>query len=290
MIHSMTGFARVEELHQLGSLIWELRSVNHRYLDLSFRLPEDFRTLEPTLRERIGKRLSRGKVEVNLRWQAASSLSTSFQLNEALLSQYLSTCEALSSRFSHLAPINPLELLKTPNVLIPEALPLDQLHITALAALDRALDVLVSSRQAEGARLAETLRERATAVAERVEEVALHQPEVIEKQRERLLSRLEELQSEVPIDSARLEQEMVFAAQRLDIDEELDRLRSHLDELNQILQSTEPVGRKLDFLMQEFNREANTLSSKSSDTSSTHHAVEMKVLIEQMREQIQNIE
>ena len=290
MIHSMTAFARCEEQLPLGLLIWELRSVNHRYLDISLRLPEEFRSLEPAVRERVGKRLARGKLDITLKWLAAPSANASVQINQTLLAQYLQACTSLLNWFPDLNPVNPLELLKIPGMLMTEELPLDVVLAAARSSLETALDALIASRRAEGARLADTLRERAETIATLVRTVALQRPEVLQKQRDKLRSRLQELQQEVQVDAARLEQEMVIAAQRLDIDEELDRLRSHLTELNAILDAPEPVGRKLDFLMQEFNREANTLSSKSSDTTTTRSAVEMKVLIEQMREQVQNIE
>lgn len=290
MIHSMTAFARAETQITQGQLIWELRSVNHRYLDISLRLPEDFRALETPLREQIQSRLTRGKVDATLKWIPCKTTLSAVQLNHEFVEQTHKAVTVLSGYFPQISPINPLEFLKMPGALIPTEIPLEPVTEAALSLLGTGLESLVESRQTEGARLGEMIQERADTIAELILTVATQRPEVLSKLREKLIRRLEEIRKEIEVDSHRLEQEMVFAAQRLDVEEELDRLRSHLQELNKVLAADEPVGRKLDFLMQEFNREANTLSSKSSDAITTRCAVEMKVLIEQMREQIQNIE
>jgi uncharacterized protein (TIGR00255 family) len=290
MIRSMTAFSRQEHPCLHGRLVWEIRSVNHRYLDISIRLPEEFRSLEQAVRDAVSAKLNRGKVECHLKYTAGHELSPGFTLNSELANKLIEACTSLSTQMPAFQPVSPLELLKYPGVMAKEEPNLEPLFESALSALDSALAHLIASRESEGLRMAELIRERAATIASLIEEVALQRPEVLKKIREKLLNRLQDFQKEVQVDSHRLEQEMVFAAQRLDVDEELDRLRSHLQELEQILRAPEPVGRKLDFLMQEFNREANTLSSKSADATTTRCAVEMKVLIEQMREQVQNIE
>lgn len=288
MIRSMTAFARSERQGEWGKLTWELRSVNHRYLDLYPRLPEELRFLEPAVRERAGAHLSRGKVECTLRWRPAPGQGGRVGVNEAYAEQVLGACEALARRLGNAAPISPLALLCTPGVMQEREPDLEPVAGAATALLDDCLVALAEMRGREGGRLAEIVRERAQRVGVLAQEVRARRVEVNAAVRERLLARIADLGVEA--DSGRLEQELAFIAQRLDVDEELERLAGHVSEIEATLGADEPVGRRLDFLMQELNREANTLSSKSSDQQTTRAAVEMKVLIEQMREQIQNIE
>jgi uncharacterized protein (TIGR00255 family) len=288
MIRSMTAFARSERQGEWGKLSWELRSVNHRYLDLHPRLPEELRFLEPVVRERAGRQLSRGKVECTLRWRPAPGHGGRVGINEAYAQQMVDACDALARRLTDPAPVSPLALLCSPGVMQEGEPDLEPVAGAAATLLDECLVALGEMRGREGARLAEIVRDRARRVGELAEVVRARRVEVNAAVRERLLGRIADLGVEA--DSGRLEQELAIIAQRLDVDEELERLAGHVAEIEATLEADEPVGRRLDFLMQELNREANTLSSKSSDQETTRAAVEMKVLIEQMREQIQNIE
>ena len=288
MIRSMTAFAQKEQQSAWGMITWELRSVNHRYLETVIRLPEVLRFLEPAVRERIGHYLSRGKVECSLKFQSAAGALAEITLNRPLVERLLTVAAELEQLMGPGTGLRPVDVLHWPGV-VSEAEPdLEEVKMAVLAGLDEALVELVATREREGNRTAEMIRQRCQASSEQVQQVRARRPEVVAKLRERLFTRLAELPVEA--DPGRLEQEMAIIAQRLDVEEELDRLDAHLSEIGQVLQRTEPVGRRLDFLMQELNREANTLSSKSSDTETTRAAVELKVLIEQMREQVQNIE
>ena len=288
MIRSMTGFARVARDTDAGQLVWELRSVNHRYLEATPRLPEEFRPLEPQVREHLAARLARGKVEATLRWQPAPELQARIEINEPLLRALIETVERVDGWLRNPARIDGLSLLQWPGALRESELDLKPLFADALLALDEAIEALRAHREREGARLAGLLRERARGIGELVRALRARRELLMQGLRDKLMARIEAL--DIEADPQRLEQELVFVAQRLDVDEELDRLDSHLAELEQALQADEPVGRRLDFLMQEFNREANTLGSKSHDAETTRLVVELKVLIEQMREQVQNIE
>jgi uncharacterized protein (TIGR00255 family) len=288
MIRSMTAFERQECQGEWGKLSWELRSVNHRYLDIYPRLPDELRQLEPVVRERLSKRLSRGKVECSLRFRPVAGLSSEVELNWPYADRLLSAAAALAQRMGAAAPLNPLELMRLPGVLKEGEQDLEPVAKAALELLERTLDGFVTGREREGARLAEIVAERAQRVGELAQQVRARRTQVNALVRERLLNRLRDLG--VSADPGRLEQEMVMIAQRMDVDEELERLATHVAEVERVLRQREPVGRRLDFLMQELNREANTLSSKAADSETTQAAVEMKVMIEQMREQIQNIE
>ncbi|MFC1684788.1 YicC/YloC family endoribonuclease [Pseudomonadota bacterium] len=284
----MTAFARKEYRDDQGELIWELRSVNHRYLETSVRLPEELRSLEPVVRERLGKRLSRGKVDCSLRFRPSQSAAATMKTNERLALQLLEASEEVGHLIHEGVPPSIMDILRWPGVLEIEARDLTPVQKQASELLEEAIDSLIETRQREGARLAEMIQERTAAMAGHVARVREVMPQILEGIRGRLQVRLEELSQE--LDAGRVEQEMVLLTQRLDVDEEMDRLGAHLDEVNRVLQQDEPVGRRLDFLMQELNRETNTLSSKSNDVETTRIAVDMKVLIEQMREQVQNIE
>ena len=288
MIHSMTAFARQEYRDDQGELIWELRSVNHRYLEVFVRLPEELRTLEPLVRERINKRLGRGKVDCSLRFKPAHAVVARLDVNERLTGQLMEAADKVGHLLHEAVPPSIMDVLRWPGVLEVEAQDLSPVQAQAADLLDQAIDSLIETRQREGARLAELIRQRSAAMREHVGQVKQRIPQVLEAVRERVRLRLDEVREE--LDPGRLEQEMVLLAQRLDVDEEMDRLYTHLDEVDRVLQQDEPVGRRLDFLMQELNRETNTLTSKSNDAETTQIAVDMKVLIEQMREQVQNIE
>lgn len=286
MIRSMTAFASAEGTSPLGALACELRSVNHRYLEQSPRLPEDVRRFEPIIRERVAARLARGKVDVTMRLRGGEQ-TDSLQVDHGLLERLAELHRDLEGRFSGLR-VETTELLRYPGVLRAPGVDDAALQSALLEVLDQALEVLIETRRREGAKLAALLHERLDGIETIVARVREWMPDIRKALRERLETRLADLGQ--PADPGRLEQELVLQVTRADVDEELDRLQAHIAEARRVLGLDEPVGRRLDFLMQEFNREANTLGSKSVDTRSTNAAVELKVLIEQMREQVQNIE
>jgi uncharacterized protein (TIGR00255 family) len=288
MISSMTAFARQEADTALGVLSWELRSLNHRYLELGVRLPEELRAVEAALRERAGKRLGRGKVECNCRYRPAASGTVPLDIDQDNLGRLLAACETVGARLAESVPLNPVELLRWPGVVREEVVDTGPLVKAALALFEQTLDELVAARQREGMQIRELLLRRCTAMEQLVAQARVLQPEIRAALRAKLEARLDEL--EIPADPGRLEQELVLQLQKIDVDEELDRLQSHVGEVRRVLDRREPVGRRLDFLMQELNREANTLGSKSVAVDSTNISVELKVLIEQMREQVQNVE
>ncbi len=288
MIRSMTAFARQEAQGEWGALQLELRSVNHRYLEVNPRLPEDLRQLEPKIRERVVKNLSRGKVDCTLRYQPPRELPGDLALNRELVKKLAHASREIDGLIYNPAPVNSFELLRWPGVLESARVDEGQLQSEALVLLEKALTELNDNRCREGKTLRKIILQRCDAAAEVVAGVRQRLPEVLAGLRRRLHERLAELRQE--LDEGRLEQEMVLMAQKLDVDEEMDRLETHLSEVRQVLDRDEPVGRRLDFLMQELNREANTLGSKSADSETTKASVELKVLFEQMREQIQNIE
>ncbi|WP_312914203.1 YicC/YloC family endoribonuclease [Stenotrophomonas sp.] len=286
MIRSMTAYAGGERVTPWGTLGCELRSVNHRFLEVGVRLPEDLRSLEPQLRERIAARLSRGKLDLVMRLRAPET-ATSLSVNEALVDQLGDLARRLHSRFPDMR-IGFTELLQYPGVLQAESTDAAALQAEALALLDEVVDGFVAAREREGDKLATAISERVDAVERIAAEVRELIPAIREGQRVKLAARLADLPH--PVDPGRAEQELVMWLQKLDVDEELDRLGSHIAEIRRVLRQREPVGRRLDFLLQEFNREANTLGSKSVDARTSNAAVELKVLIDQIREQVQNIE
>ena len=288
MIRSMTAFARRERQGEWGTIALELRSVNHRYLEVAFRAPEELRRQEPRIRERIGAQLSRGKVDCNVRYHAPTELPGELEVNRDLAGKLAHASREVDGLLYNPAPISSLEVLRWPGVLeVPTPDP-DQLGRELLATLDEALEELRQTREREGGQLREFVLQRCAGMEETAARVRQRLPEVLEGRHERLRQRFNELKAEV--DPERLEQEFAVLVQKSDVDEELDRLDAHLAEVRRVLDGDQPVGRRLDFLMQELNREANTLSSKSPDTEITQAAVELKVLIEQAREQVQNIE
>ncbi|PWC12285.1 YicC family protein [Brenneria roseae subsp. americana] len=287
MIRSMTAYARREIKGDWGSAAWELRSVNQRYLETYIRLPEQFRSLEPVIRDRIRARLTRGKIECNLRFDLDPRAQSSLILNEQLAKQLVNAANWVKMQ-SDEGEINPVDILRWPGVMAAEEQDLDAISAELLQGLDGALDDFITARESEGNALKALIEQRLAGVSAEVLKVRAHMPNILQWQRERLLSKLEEAQ--VQLENNRLEQELVMMAQRVDVAEELDRLEAHVAETYKILKKEEAVGRRLDFMMQEFNRESNTLASKSINSDVTTSAIELKVLIEQMREQIQNIE
>ena len=287
MIHSMTAFARAEQAGANGTLSWELRSVNHRYLEPHLRLPEAFRDLEGAVREALRNGLSRGKVECTLRF-SDDNAGKALQVDLERAAQLVAAAESVAGLIQQPAALNPLEVLGWPGVLVADAADPQALNKTALALFTDALNELKAGRLREGAELAKLLNERLDSIAGEV--VALRElvPQMLAAQRQKILDRCAEMQAD--LDPQRLEQELVMLAQKSDVAEELDRLVTHVSEVRRVLKTGGQAGRRLDFLMQELNREANTLGSKAFDTRSTQAAVNLKVLIEQMREQVQNIE
>ncbi|MGL4613482.1 MAG: YicC/YloC family endoribonuclease [Shewanella sp.] len=287
MIQSMTAYARIEHKAQWGTASWEIRSVNQRYLETYLRLPEQFRSFEPVLRDRLRKRLNRGKVEVNLRYELADNNNNELKLNQDLAKQLLTAANWLKQEAGQ-GDINLTDILAWPGVLASAEQDMDAIGADLLTAFDAAIDQFIEARGREGSAIKDMLLSRLDGVSEQIAIVRQHMPKVMEYQREKLTNRLAEIQGE--LDPARIEQEMVLLAQKQDVAEEMDRLEAHVVEARRILKKGGSEGRRLDFMMQEFNRESNTLASKSISTDITSAAVELKVLIEQMREQIQNIE
>ena len=287
MIRSMTGFARRERQFPWGLLSWELKTVNHRYLEMSCRMPEEFRSAEAEFRQSIAGAVRRGKVECALHFRAAAA-SGSLEIDPELLNSLTSRAREVAAQAGASARINVLDLLRWPGVIRDSTRDMAPLLAAAHALLTETLNELSRSRDSEGARLRDALEQRCDGLIEFSARVADRLPEVRARIRTKLLDRIAQLTQAV--DQDRVEQELAILAQRLDVDEEIDRLRGHVQEVRKTFDGQEPAGRRLDFLMQELNREANTLSSKSQDIETTRAAVDMKVLIEQMREQVQNIE
>ncbi len=287
MIHSMTAFARAEQAGKHGTLSWEIRSVNHRYLEPHLRLPETFRDLEGAIREALRKGLSRGKVECTLRF-AEDAAGRSMQVDNERARQLIAAAESVAGLIRQPAPLNPLEILAWPGVLVSDSSDPQALSSAALQLFHQTLEELKAGRQREGEELARLINERLDAIGQETATLRSQVPQMLAAQRQKLLDRCAELRIE--LDPQRLEQELVILAQKSDVAEELDRLTTHVNEVRRVLKSGGAAGRRLDFLMQELNREANTLGSKAFDPRSTQAAVNLKVLIEQMREQVQNIE
>lgn len=287
MIHSMTAFARAEWADEQGTLSWEIRSVNHRYLEPHLRLPEAFQDLEGAARDQIRKGLSRGKVECTLRFVEAQS-NRPLQLDHTRAAQIITAAESLAEQIARPAPLDPLKLLAWPGVMVSSSTDFHILNAQALELLQQALVELKMGRQREGAELAKLIGERLDRMQDEVLILRNCLPELLDNQRRKILERCADWQ--VELEPMRLEQEMVLLAQKTDVAEELDRLTTHIHEVYRVLKAGGASGRRLDFLMQELNREANTLGSKAFDTRSTQVAINLKVLIEQMREQVQNIE
>lgn len=285
---SMTAFARIDRTTKWGELAWELRTVNHRYLELSPRLPEMLRVLEPKIRDAASKVLTRGKVDLNLRFQAKDASNEKVDLDIEMVKRLLAAANQVASIAGKSQPIDVTEILRWPGVIKEHDFDNAALQKQVMDLLAEALSELLETRQREGDKLKMMMLERVQGMKESVAGVNEILPELLLNYRQRLTDRLQEIIAEV--DQDRVEQELVIYAQKIDVAEELDRLQVHLDEVERVLEQKKPVGRRLDFLMQELNREANTLGSKATDIRLTNAAVDLKVLIEQMREQVQNIE
>ncbi|PID45596.1 MAG: YicC family protein [Proteobacteria bacterium] len=289
MIRSMTAFARSDRVTANGSLTWEVRTVNHRYLETTLRLPDGFRSQENDYKELVRTRLARGKLDAVLRFDPeGAEQATTLNIDTNRVGALLNAQQQIQSLSQEAGNLSVSDILSWPGVVKPEVLDFDGLYKDAMELLGEALNDLVEARRREGKRLVMFIEHRCDQIEQIVVAVTERREVVVQASRERLMQRIESLDLEV--DPQRLEQELAIQAQRLDVSEELDRLGAHIDELRQTLTGGQAVGRRLDFLMQEFNREANTLGSKSNDAETTRHSMELKVLIEQMREQIQNIE
>ena len=287
MIYSMTAFAHLEIKKEWGNAVWEIRSVNQRFLETYFRLPEAFRHLEMGLRERLRNSLTRGTVECSLRVELAQTSNNKIALNNDYAEQVIASLKTLQGIAGE-GEINLVDVLRYPGVVDAQSQDLDQIAQDLLAGFEQILTDFIAMRGREGANLQAIIQQRLDSIAEIAQSVQNQIPEVLQWQKDRLQQRFEELN--LQLDPQRLEQEMVLTAQRVDVAEELDRLQLHVKETSSILKKGGAVGRKLDFMMQELNRESNTLASKSINADITNSAVELKVLIEQMREQIQNLE
>jgi len=287
MTRSMTAFARQESQHSWGSLIWELRSVNQRFLDPHIRIPDSLMEIEPAMRDILRKQLSRGKVDCTLRLEITNT-QRGIQIDSERVAKLINAAEQINTLIQHSQPIDSLEILRWPGVMCDEKVDRDEIKASAVSLFSACINDLNRAREREGTELANLISLRLIAVKEVVTNVRAKMPEILSAQRELLMNRVAALSLE--IDNVRIEQEIALLAQKADVAEELDRLDTHVTEVARILKQKGAIGRRLDFLMQELNREANTLSSKAIVVDTTNSAVELKVLIEQMREQIQNIE
>ena len=288
MLHSMTGFARESAETDIGTLTWEIRAVNHRYLDVQFKIPEVLRPKEQAFRQQASSTLGRGKVECALFFRRAFDETSELQIDTSLVELIGHRISDLTAKLSNVAAVNPIDILRWPGVVQQNEVDLEPLMNEARKLFDCALSAINEMRASEGARISEMLDSRCADIEKIAKTVRARMPDVLAAVRAKQQERIDNL--DVEADPARLEVELALLASKLDVDEELDRLESHLVEIRDALKASKPVGRRLDFLMQELNREANTLGSKSADTETTRAAVDLKVLIEQMREQIQNVE
>jgi uncharacterized protein (TIGR00255 family) len=284
MTKSMTAFARSES----GHISWEIRSVNHRYLEVGLKVPDAFRSLEISLRNKLKARLNRGKIDCQLRIGHSQASEASLSIDEKLLEDLTGALATIIPKLETVAPVNPLEVLKWPGILSEPTEDEESIKRTVVELFDTALAQLIEMRSSEGAELRKIILEKLADLRSIVDQAATEAPIISARQRDKMISKLNDLN--IDADPGRIEQELVIMAQKSDVAEELDRLNTHIEEVSATLDSKEAVGRRLDFLMQELNREANTLSSKAVATNTTIQAVELKVAIEQMREQIQNIE
>ncbi len=288
MLHSMTGFARETVETAIGTLTWEIRAVNHRYLDVQFKLPEDLRPKEQAFRQQASGSLGRGKIECALYFRRAFDENTELLIDTDFVELIGHRISDITAKLPNVAAVNPIEILRWPGVAQQAEVDVEPLVEEASKLFDKALAAIDRMRSSEGERIAGMIEARCDEIAGIAAAVRKRMPDVLAATRARQKERIDAL--DVEADPARLEVELALVAAKLDVDEELDRLESHLVEIRKALSSKKPVGRRLDFLMQELNREANTLASKSADTETTRAAVDLKVLIEQMREQIQNVE
>jgi len=288
MIHSMTAYGRVENSEGQNSISCEIRSVNHRYSEISIRLPEELRPLEQKIRDHISGKIKRGKIECNIRIEKHNAYNEALSINQDLLKNIIEAAKRINSDLSTSAPLDSLDLLRWPGVLEKSTLDVKEIDKLLFPLVNEAIDIVVDTRQREGEKIKKMLTDRCTKIKEIINNVQKQIPDILKNYRKKLTQRVQEISDE--IDNDRLEQELLFLSQKADIEEEIDRLGAHVDEVVRVIGRKEPIGRRLDFLMQEMNRESNTLGSKSNHIYTSNASVELKVVIEQMREQIQNIE
>lgn len=287
-IRSMTAYSRQQETENWGTATLEIRSVNHRFLEINIKLPENLREIEQSMREAIQNKIHRGKIDVSVRYQPGLAVSLDVQVNRPYAEQLLAACQVLTENHQHAAPISMTDIIKWPGVVETAAEDVDIVFGPLLNLLDSGVAKIVLMREEEGDRLQTYIVKRLELMVKEVNEVKKRLPNIIKGERDKLNQRLEQLKSQV--DANRLEQEILLFSQKIDISEEIDRLDAHITGVKNVLAEGGAIGRRLDFYMQELNREANTIASKSADILTTKHAIELKVLIEQMREQVQNIE
>ena len=288
MIHSMTAYGRVENSEGQNSISCEIRSVNHRYSEISIRLPEELRPLEQKIRDHISGKIKRGKIECNIRIEKHNAYDESLSINQDLLKNIIEAAKRINSDLSTSAPLDSLDLLRWPGVLEKSTLDVEEIGKFLFPLVKEAIDIVIDTRQREGEKIKKMLTDRCTKIKEIISNVKKQIPDILKNYRKKLTQRVQEISDE--LDNDRLEQELLFLSQKADIEEEIDRLGAHVDEVVRVIDRKEPIGRRLDFLMQEMNRESNTLGSKSNHIYTSNASVELKVVIEQMREQIQNIE
>ena len=288
MLHSMTGFARQSVDTEFGALTWELRAVNHRYLDVQFKLPDEFRPQEQAFRQQVGDSLKRGKIECAFRFRRGLDASSEMQLNDELVKLLSTRLASIASVLHDADKVDPIDILRWPGVIQQSEIEVEPLFQAISDLLTKSIEAMLAMRASEGLRIASMLESRCADIASLATSVRARMPKVLDAVRKKQQERIDRL--DVDANPERLELELALIAQKIDVDEELDRLDSHIAEIRETLAKDEPVGRRLDFLMQELNREANTLGSKSVDAEVSKISIELKVLIEQMREQVQNIE
>ena len=284
----MTAYGRVENSEGQNSISCEIRSVNHRYSEISIRLPEELRPLEQKIRDHISGKIKRGKIECNIRIEKHNAYNEALTINQDLLKNIIEAAKRINSDLSTSAPLDSLDLLRWPGVLEKSTLDVEEIGKLLFPLLNEAIDIVIDTRQREGEKIKKMLTDRCTKIKEIISNVKKQIPDILKNYRKKLTQRVQEISDE--LDNDRLEQELLFLSQKADIEEEIDRLGAHVDEVVRVIERKEPIGRRLDFLMQEMNRESNTLGSKSNHIYTSNASVELKVVIEQMREQIQNIE
>ncbi len=284
----MTAYGRVENSEGQYSISCEIRSVNHRYSEISIRLPEELRLLEQKIRDHISGKIKRGKIECNIRIEKHNAYDEALSINQDLLKNIIEASKRINSDLSTSAPLDSLDLLRWPGVLEKSTLDVKEIDKLLFPLVNEAIDIVIDTRQREGEKIKKMLTDRCTKIKEIINNVQKQIPDILKNYRKKLTQRVQEISDE--IDNDRLEQELLFLSQKADIEEEIDRLGAHVDEVVRVIDRKEPIGRRLDFLMQEMNRESNTLGSKSNHIYTSNASVELKVVIEQMREQIQNIE
>jgi uncharacterized protein (TIGR00255 family) len=284
----MTAYGRVENSDNQNSISCEIRSINHRYSEISIRLPDELRPLEQKIRNHISDKIKRGKIECNIRIEQQDAYNEALSINKDLLKNIIEVAEKINSNLSTSTSLNSLDLLRWPGVLRKKTLDVKKIDKLLFKLVDEAIDIVIDTRQREGKKIKKMITDRCSKIKKIINDVRKKMPTILKSFRKKLTDRVQEISSE--LDNERFEQELLYISQKMDIEEEIDRLNAHIDEVIRVVDQKGPIGRRLDFLMQEMNRESNTLGSKSYHIKTSNASVELKVLVEQMREQIQNIE